>query len=235
MPPSRMRRLLRDETGVAAVLVLLVLVVGIAEPDFLTRSNLTGTAHNACYVGLMAAGMVFALAMREVDLPGGVYALGVTVGAVCICDGWSPWAAAAPVLVLSALLGAGNAIVATYVGLPTFIVTLATAMLFRGIGLALADGRQISGMPQDHAFFRVVGGDAGGLPTAVWVLLATTAALTVLLTRPFRDAGPGGRLQPGRGAVHRASRRADADQGHGAVRVDGRTGRRPDPGLLHLR
>ncbi|MDX2811423.1 hypothetical protein PV410_02380 [Streptomyces sp. PA03-5A] len=48
MPSSRVRRLLRDETGVAAVLVLLVLVVGIAEPAFLTRSNLAGTAHNAC-------------------------------------------------------------------------------------------------------------------------------------------------------------------------------------------
>ncbi|MFE0633082.1 ABC transporter permease [Streptomyces sp. NPDC058864] len=173
MPSSRVRWLLRDETGVAAVLVLLVLVVGIAEPGFLTRSNLTGTAHNACYVGLMAAGMVFALAMREVDL---------SVGAVCIRDGWSPWAAAAAVLVLSALLGACNAIVARYVGLPTFIVTLATAMVFRGIGLALADGKQISGMPQEHAFFLVVGGDSGGLPTAVWVLLATTAVLTVLLT-----------------------------------------------------
>lgn len=66
MPSSRVCRLLRDETGVAAVLVLLVLVVGIAEPEFLTRSNLAGTAHNACYVGLMAAGMVFALALREV-------------------------------------------------------------------------------------------------------------------------------------------------------------------------
>ncbi|MFG2303796.1 SDR family oxidoreductase [Actinacidiphila glaucinigra] len=40
---------------------------------------------------------------------------------------------------------------------PTFVVTLATALLFRGIGLALADGGQISGMPQDHAVFRVVG------------------------------------------------------------------------------
>lgn len=56
--------------------------------------------------------------MREVDLSvGGVHAPGVTVGAVCTRDGWSPWAAAAAVLVLSALLGAGNAITATYVGL----------------------------------------------------------------------------------------------------------------------
>ncbi|MGI5253001.1 SDR family oxidoreductase [Actinacidiphila glaucinigra] len=40
---------------------------------------------------------------------------------------------------------------------PTFVVTLATALLFRGIGLALADGGQISGMPQDHAVLWVVG------------------------------------------------------------------------------
>jgi ribose transport system permease protein len=132
----------------------------------------------------MAAGMVFALAMREVDLSvGGVYALGMTVGAVCVRDGWSPWAAAVAVLAMSAALGAGNAVIATYLGLPTFITTLATAMLFRGIALALAEGKQISGMPQDHAFFRVVGGDIGGLPTAVWVLIAATAGLTVLLTR----------------------------------------------------
>lgn len=150
--PSALRHLLRDETGVAAVLVLLVLAVGIAYPDFMDRSNLTSTAHNASYVGLMAAGMVFALAMGEVDLSvGGVYAL-----------------------------GAGNAVIATCLGLPTFITTLATAMLFRGIALALAEGKQISGMPQDHAFFRVVGGDIGGLPTAVWVLIAATAGLTVL-------------------------------------------------------
>jgi ribose transport system permease protein len=178
------RHLLRDETGVAAVLVLLVLAVGIAHPDFLTRSNLTGTTHNASYVGLMAAGMVFALAMREVDLSvGGVYALGVTVGAICIRDGWSPWAAAVAVLAMSAALGAGNAVIATYLGLPTFITTLATAMVFRGAALALAEGKAISGLPQGHAFFRVVGGDLGGLPTAVWVLLATTVALAVLLTR----------------------------------------------------
>ncbi|WP_431966231.1 hypothetical protein [Actinacidiphila sp. bgisy160] len=49
----------------------------------------------------MAAGMVFALTMREVDLAVyGVHARGVTVGAVCIRDGCSPWVAAAVVLVL---------------------------------------------------------------------------------------------------------------------------------------
>jgi ribose transport system permease protein len=68
-------------------------------------------------------------------------------------------------------------------GLPSFIVTLATAMLYRGMGLAIANGKQVSGLPQDHPLFTVVGGDLGGVPTAVWVLAVAALVLAVLFTR----------------------------------------------------
>ena len=78
------RWLMRDELGVVVVLVALVLIVGIAHPAFLHKGNLLGIAQNSVYVGLMACGMVFPLAMREVDLSvGGNYALGI----VCILVG----------------------------------------------------------------------------------------------------------------------------------------------------
>ena len=180
----RTRALLRDETGVGAVLVLLVLVIGAIRPDFLTADNLITTAHNSVYIGLMACGMAFALAMREVDLSvGGTYALAVVVGALLIVHGWSTWLAALIVLALSAALGAVNALVTTYARLPSFIVTLATAMLFRGIALALSNGKQIGGLPQNDAFFTIIGGDVGGVGTAVWVLLAAAIVLTVVFTR----------------------------------------------------
>ncbi|WP_405655118.1 hypothetical protein [Streptomyces sp. NBC_00019] len=62
------RRLVRDELGVLLVLGLLVLAIGIPYPDFFDTDNLLSTAHNSVYISLMACGMVFALAMREVDL-----------------------------------------------------------------------------------------------------------------------------------------------------------------------
>ncbi|MFG2002842.1 ABC transporter permease [Spirillospora sp. NPDC048911] len=182
--PAWLRAVLRDETGVVAVLVVLVLGVGLAHPEFLRTGNLLSTAQNTVYVGLMACGMVFPLAMREVDLSvGGLYAMSVVTGAVLITHGAGPWLAVAVVLALSLTLGAVNGLVTTLMRLPSFIVTLATAMLFRGIGLALAEGKQIGGMPMDHALFRVGGGNLAGVPTAVWVFAAAVAVLTVLLTR----------------------------------------------------
>ncbi|MFI0356797.1 ABC transporter permease [Actinomadura sp. 9N407] len=181
----RLRRSVPDEAGVIGVLVLLVVGVGLLRPGFLDSGNLLTTAHNSVYVGLMACGMVFALAMREVDLSvGGMYAMGVVVGALLIREGMNPWLAAVAVMALSAGFGAMNGAITTYLRLPSFIVTLATLMLLRGIGLAVAGGKQIAELPQEHAFFRVLGGgELLGVPNAVWVFLVAVVALTVLFTR----------------------------------------------------
>ena len=183
-PQPWYRHVVRDELGVVLVLAVLVGVVGLAHPDFLRPVNLLSTAQSSVYVGLMACGMVFPLAMREVDLSlGGQYAFGIVLGAVLIRDGWSPWLALPAILVVATVLGCLNGAITTYLRLPSFIVTLAAALLFRGAALALADGKQISGMPLDHAFFTVFGGELAGVPTSVWVLLAATVLLTVVFTR----------------------------------------------------
>jgi ribose/xylose/arabinose/galactoside ABC-type transport system permease subunit len=100
-----------------------------------------------------------------------------------IKDGWSPWLALAGVLLLCALLGVLNGAITTYLRLPSFIVTLAAAMLFRGVALALANGKQIGGLPELNSFFVILGGSVGGVPTSVWVLLGCCVLLTVLFTR----------------------------------------------------
>jgi ribose transport system permease protein len=178
------RRLLPDELGVGLVLVVLVVGVGLANPDFLRSTSLLSTAQSSVYVGLMACGMVFPLAMREVDLSvGGIYALGIVAGAMLIHAGLSPWLALPVVLVLSAAIGALNGAITTYLRLPSFIVTLAGAMLYRGVALALANGKQIGGLPENNSFFTLLGGNLGGVPTSVWVLLAATVVLAVVFTR----------------------------------------------------
>jgi ribose/xylose/arabinose/galactoside ABC-type transport system permease subunit len=178
------RRLARDELGVIAVLVIIVAGVGFFHPEFVRTGNLLSITHNTVYVGLMACGVVFPLAMREVDLSvGGMYAMCMVVGALLIRDGLGTWVALVAILALSAFLGAVNGAVTTYMRLPSFIVTLATAMLFRGAGLALADGKQITDLPQADSFFTVLGGNLAGVPTAVWIFVVVVAGLTVLFTR----------------------------------------------------
>jgi ribose/xylose/arabinose/galactoside ABC-type transport system permease subunit len=175
------RRIIRDEFGVIAVLVVIVLGVGAFHPDFLRTGNLLSITHNTVYVGLMACGIVFPLAMREVDLSvGGMYALCMVVGAVLIRDGLPTWIALVAMLALAAVLGCLNGVITTYMALPSFIVTLATSLLFRGAGLALANGKQITDLPQNDSFFTFLGGNTAGVPTAVWISIVLVAALTVL-------------------------------------------------------
>jgi ribose/xylose/arabinose/galactoside ABC-type transport system permease subunit len=177
------RYVLRDELGVVIVLVALVAVVGAAHPPFLHTGNLLSTAQNSSYVGLMACGMVFPLAMREVDLSvGGNFAFGIVLGATLMVHGWTPWLAAAALVVVCAGLGALNGLITTFIDAPSFIVTLATSLLFRGAALALADGKQIAGLPAENSFFDKLGGSTAGAPTSVWVLLLTAIVLTVVFT-----------------------------------------------------
>jgi ribose transport system permease protein len=178
------RRLVRDETGVVAILVGIVVVVGLMHPDFLGQDNLLQTARSAVYVGLMAMGMVFALAMREVDLSvGGNFALTIVVGAALMQAGIPPWATVPIMLVLATAAGALNGIITTYAQIPSFIVTLATALLYRGIALALAQGKQIYDLPQGDSYFTWFGGKTFGVPTGLWVLLVSVVVLTLVFTR----------------------------------------------------
>jgi ribose/xylose/arabinose/galactoside ABC-type transport system permease subunit len=182
--PARRRPWLLDEAGVLVVLVVLVVGVGAFRRDFLLSDNLLEIGRQSSYVGIMACGMVFPLAMREVDLSvGGTYALCIVAGSVLIRDGVDPWLAAPLAILLGGVLGLGNGLFTTFVRVPSFIATLGTLSLYRGLALALSDGQQVGGMPQDHAFFRVVGGEWLGLSGAVWALLLTGALLTVVFTR----------------------------------------------------
>jgi ribose transport system permease protein len=128
--------------------------------------------------------MVFPMAMQEIDLSvGGNFALGIVVGAVLINHGMNPWLAAIVLVAICTLLGALNGLVTTILQAPSFIITLASALLFRGLALALANGKQIAGLPAGNSFFTVVGGNLGGVPTSVWMLLVAAIVLTVVFTK----------------------------------------------------
>jgi ribose/xylose/arabinose/galactoside ABC-type transport system permease subunit len=184
-PPKRRRRQwLRDEAGVLIVLVALVLIVGAFHRDFLITGNLTEIARQSSYIGILAIGMVFALAMREVDLSvGGTYALTIVVGALLMRHGVNPWLAAVLAVLLGGVLGFLNGLFTTYVRVPSFIATLGTLSLYRGLALALSHGQQVGGLDQNAALFQIVGGDILGLPGAVWVLVLAAVLMTVVFTR----------------------------------------------------
>jgi ribose transport system permease protein len=176
------RIFLVDEFGVIAALVALVLVIGAFHPSFLDAAQLVDVVEQAAFVGILACGMTYLLAMRELDLSvGSTYALTIIGAAILIQNGVNPWLGAIAGIVLGAFLGTVNGIIGEVVKIPSIITTLGTLSLYRGLALAISDGRNVADLPRQHDFFTVIGGDLFGVPVPVWVLLITALTLTIVL------------------------------------------------------
>lgn len=183
-----MRRILAvNEFGVVVVLVALVVVIGLFHPAFLDRAQLLDVVRQAAFIGVLACGMTYLLAMRELDLSvGSTYALSLIAGSMLMRAGLNPWLAALCGIGVGALLGLVNGLLCNALQIPSIIATLGTLSVFRGLSLALSDGRQVAGLPRQDAFFEIVGGDLLGVPTSIWVLVAVGAGLTVVFkSTPF--------------------------------------------------
>lgn len=172
----------QDYLGVAIAIVVLVLVIGAFHPRFLQYDQLMSIVGNASYIGILACGMAFLLAMRELDLSvGSMFAVTALGCGILIQSGVDPWLSAVLALVLGGFLGYINAILIQYVKLPAIVATLATLALYRGLGLALSQGRQIVGAPLDSVFTHILAGSVLGIPFPGIVLIIVVIVLSVVL------------------------------------------------------
>lgn len=186
--PQLLRRLFaHEELGIAVVLVVLVVVIGAFYPEFLAQDSLLGVIRSASFVALIAFGLVFLLAMTELDLSvGSVFGLSGLVSAELMAVGMPPWWALVAGPAVGMALEAVNAFFATTFTVPVIIVTLGTLTAFRGLAAVVTNSQAVVGLPLDSSFFAVLGGEVLGIPTSVWVVVVVGAVLTVVFRRtPF--------------------------------------------------
>ena len=106
--PRGARSLLRrlgqiDEIGVIGALIVLIVLLSLLVGDkFLTAQNFINVSRQASYVGIMAVGMVFVIAMGDIDLSvGSVWMLSSVMMAIALRDGYSIWIAVAVCLIVA--------------------------------------------------------------------------------------------------------------------------------------
>ena len=162
----------QDYIGVLVAMVVLVLVIGVMHPDFLAPGQLLDILNQATFVAVLACGMAFLLAMRELDL-----SVGSTYGLTCLCaallihSGMSSWLGALIGIVIGAVLGLVNGFLIQLFRLPSIVATLATMSIYRGLTFALSNGTQVIGPSLSDPFARLIGGHLFGIPTNVWVMI----------------------------------------------------------------
>ena len=186
-PPKKRRLRLPDEIGVIIALVAMIAVIGIARPRFLNPINLFSLLGNTTFLGMLAIGMVFLLAVREIDLSvGWIFNFSAVIGALLMVAGLDPWFAALAGIVIGAVLGLVNGLIAVTLRLPAIIVTLGTYSMFQGLSLIVNKGRAIVPADQSSTFFSVISFKVFGIvpvTVIVFVILAVVMHLVLHHTR----------------------------------------------------
>lgn len=168
--------------GPIVILVLLIGVLAVLSPPFLTPRNLYNILAQTAVISVVAMGQHLVILTRGIDLSvGSNLALATVVGALVWKATGSPELTVLAMMASGAAVGAINGGVYVFGRLPhPFIITLATLSIAKGLALELADGRAIPGMPD---VIRFVGGSSIlGVPVSSIVVL-TVAALILMMMR----------------------------------------------------
>ncbi|TDC63385.1 multiple monosaccharide ABC transporter permease [Streptomyces hainanensis] len=137
--------------GMLIALAVLLLVFQIwTGGDVLLPRNVSNIINQNGYILILAIGMMIVIINGHIDLSvGSIAGFSGAAAAVLILEHDLPWQLAVLVaLLIGAAIGAWQGFWIAYVGLPSFIVTLAGMLLFRGATRILLEGRTWSGLPQ---------------------------------------------------------------------------------------
>lgn len=189
-PGQALRRtLLQRETGVVAALLVLCTVGTFATDGFLVGENLLNVGQQVSLIGIMAVGMTFVIITGEIDLSvGSIYALSSVVAGMLLQDGTNWVLALVAGVAVGAAAGLVNGLITVGFGLPSFIVTLGTLSIFRGISLLITDGSPISlddTVPNIASFSYLGLGRPLGIPMQLVVMaaVALVGGLVLYFTR----------------------------------------------------
>ncbi|MHC2105624.1 multiple monosaccharide ABC transporter permease [Methylobacterium sp. CM6246] len=112
--------------------------------------NLTNLILQNSYVVVMALGMLLVIVAGHIDLSIGsiVGFVGALAALLMVHYGIDPFTATIVCLAVGAAIGGLQGAFVAYLGIPSFIVTLAGMLVFRGLTLALLQGASIGPFPE---------------------------------------------------------------------------------------
>lgn len=178
----------RAEFSVLIGLVILFVCMCFASPYFLSVQNIFNVLSQISRYGIISVGMALIIITGGIDLSIG-YAVGLcaTSAAWLTSEAGLPWPVVLLlIMALGCVIGLVNGSLVTRVGLPAFIVTLATGKILSGCTMLLTSGRPIA-MESPLCFLG--GGYIGPVPMCVVLMFLIIIGGTIFAqyTQPGRN------------------------------------------------
>lgn len=139
------------EYGLLFALIAIMAFFQIVTGGVLLRPvNITNLFLQNSYIIIMALGMLLVIVSGHIDLSVGSVMgfIGALAAVMIVQMGWPVWQAMAVCIVTGMAIGAVQGYFVAYWKIPSFIVTLAGMLVFRGLSLWLLAGQSVGPFPQ---------------------------------------------------------------------------------------
>lgn len=176
---------LSDYGMLLSLVTIMVFFEWLTDGTLLQPLNITNLLLQNSYIVIMALGMLLVIVAGHIDLSVGSVCgfIGGLAAKLIVEQGWPPLPATVVCLVAGGIIGAAQGWCVARFKIPSFIVTLAGMLVFKGLTLALLAGQSVGPFP--HGFQLLSSGFIpdflGGESLRLTSLLLGTVLALVLL------------------------------------------------------
>ena len=167
--------------GIILTLVLLVAVVGIGNPAFLSGRNMFNMLSQWAPAGIMAVGMTFVILTGGFDLSvASGYSLCAVVAAY-VGQSYPPSIAFAAAIAVGLLFGLANGLLVAVVRINPFITTVGSGFIINGVALVMT--KNAAFLVDDPSFGNLGAGRWHGVPYSGMLLILFLLVFGFILAR----------------------------------------------------
>jgi len=153
-----------------ALLVLLWVILSLSTSSFASANNISNLLRQGSMIAILAVGQTFVIITGGIDLSvGAVVGFATVIAAMLINAGVPVFIAILLTLLVGVAIGLFHGFGIVKMGLPPFIITLATLTSLRGIGLLMTNGNSIS--INNDAFQEFSRNSFLGVPNLFWMVI----------------------------------------------------------------
>lgn len=162
--------------------VILLVVFSLSSPWFLSVDNFLNIGRQTTLVSIIAVGMTFIIIARQIDLSvASTLALSGMAAALAMSQINNSWIVGAVAgLGTGALVGLLNGILTTRLSIPSFLVTLGSLSMARGLAMMVTNTKPV--IITNETYFAIFGeGTFLGIPVPIaWTLAAMIVGILLL-------------------------------------------------------
>lgn len=194
----------RTETGVFIVLILIGFTISILSPHFLKLTNLINILRQGSVLGIMTMGITLLMISGEFDLSiGATFAVSPILFVDLVSRGFSVGIALILSLLIGLLFGFINGLIVTRTRVHSFIITVGTMMIYRGVALVISGGwpKSLDMIgASDNLIIKALGQGRlfGIIPTPIlWLIISVIICWIILAktTHGFKIFATGGNIE----------------------------------------